>query len=86
MTQIKDSELIINPDGSIYHLALRPEEVAPIIITVGDQNRVEKISRRFDAIEHRAAHRELSRTPAASAGNASACCPQGSAPTISTLC
>ncbi|HNL38004.1 MAG TPA: nucleoside phosphorylase [Saprospiraceae bacterium] len=59
MTQIKDSELIINPDGSIYHLALRPEEVAPIIITVGDQNRVEKISRRFDAIEHRAAHREF---------------------------
>lgn len=59
MTQIKESELIINPDGSIYHLALRPEDIAPIIITVGDQNRVEKISRRFDAVEHRAAHREF---------------------------
>ncbi|MBR9853971.1 MAG: nucleoside phosphorylase [Algicola sp.] len=45
------SELILNPDGSIYHLNLLPEDVAPIIITVGDQNRVHEVSKYFDTIE-----------------------------------
>ncbi|MBL7805688.1 MAG: nucleoside phosphorylase [Saprospiraceae bacterium] len=57
--KIKESELIIQPDGSIYHLALRPEQLAPLIITVGDQNRVEKISRMLDKVEHRVQHREF---------------------------
>ncbi len=56
---IQASELILNPDGSIYHLHLRPEEVAPVIITVGDQDRVPLVSRYFDRIEHRAQKREF---------------------------
>ena len=36
---ISASELILNPNGSIYHLHLRPEEIATTIITVGDQDR-----------------------------------------------
>lgn len=53
------SELILNADGSIYHLALHPEQVAPIIITVGDPDRVAKISSRFDRVEHRVHKREF---------------------------
>lgn len=56
---IKASELILNPDGSIYHLHLRPGEVAPVIITVGDQDRVPMVSRYFDRVEHRAQKREF---------------------------
>ncbi len=48
---IKESELILNPDGSIYHLNLKPEDIAETIILVGDQNRVEKITKHFDTIE-----------------------------------
>lgn len=54
-----DSELIINADGSIYHLALRPDEIADIIFLVGDQNRVERVSKHFDEIEVRRAKREF---------------------------
>jgi uridine phosphorylase len=57
--QIKESELILNKDGSIYHLNLRPEQVAPLIITVGDQDRVAKVSQHFDRIEHRVRKREF---------------------------
>lgn len=49
--KIKSSELILNPDGSIYHLNLRPEHLAENIIFVGDQNRVDRISKHFDTIE-----------------------------------
>lgn len=48
---ISASELILNPDGSIYHLQLKPEHIAHDIIFVGDQNRVEKITQHFDHIE-----------------------------------
>ncbi len=41
---IKDSELILNPDGSVYHLNLKPEDISDTIIFVGDQDRVEKIT------------------------------------------
>ena len=41
---IKESELILNPDGSIYHINLRPEQVADTIILVGDPNRVPRVS------------------------------------------
>ena len=44
MTRIPESELILNPDGSIYHLHLRAEEIADTIITVGDQDRVQEVS------------------------------------------
>jgi len=49
--RIPESELILNPDGSIYHLNLKPSEIADTIITVGDPDRVEKISKYFDTIE-----------------------------------
>ncbi len=56
---IKESELILNPDGSIYHLNLRPEQVATTIILVGDQDRVGRISAYFDTIEHKVQKREF---------------------------
>jgi uridine phosphorylase len=48
---LHESELILNEDGSIYHLNLKPEHVARDIIFVGDQDRVEKITTHFDQIE-----------------------------------
>ena len=48
---IASSELILNPDGSVYHLNLHPENIAQDIIFVGDQDRVEKITKHFDSIE-----------------------------------
>jgi uridine phosphorylase len=59
MGKIESSELIINSRGAIYHLDLRPEEIAETIITVGDPFRVEKVSRHFDSIEHKSHHREF---------------------------
>jgi uridine phosphorylase len=53
------SELIINPRGAVYHLDLRPEELADTIITVGDPDRVANVSQYFDEIEHKSAHREF---------------------------
>lgn len=59
MTQFPPSELVLHPDGSIYHLHLHPEQIAGTIITVGDPGRVERVSRHFDAIEHRVSYREF---------------------------
>ncbi|MFN8322991.1 MAG: nucleoside phosphorylase [Chitinophagales bacterium] len=56
---IHESELIINPDGSVYHLNLKPSEIAETIITVGDPDRVKEVSRHFDSIQHRVQHREF---------------------------
>jgi len=56
---MQSSELILNADGSIYHLHLHPEEVAPTIITVGDQNRVAQVSKHFDTIEIKKSYREF---------------------------
>ena len=56
---IKESELILNPDGSIYHLNLRPEQVADTIILVGDPNRVPRVSAYFDTIEFKTQKREF---------------------------
>ena len=56
---IKSSELILNPDGSVYHLNLKPEHIANDIIFVGDQNRVEKITQFFDSIEFSTQKREF---------------------------
>lgn len=47
---IANSELILNPDGTIYHLNLRPEDIASTIITVGDPDRVEDVTKHFDEI------------------------------------
>ncbi len=59
MASIKSSELILNPDGSVYHLNLKPEHIAHDIIFVGDQNRVEKITQFFDNVEFSTQKREF---------------------------
>lgn len=56
---IKPSELILTPEGKIYHLDLAPSELAQTIITVGDPGRVDKVSKYFDTIEVKAEHREF---------------------------
>ncbi len=56
---IQSSELIVNPDGSVYHLNLKPENIANDIIFVGDQDRVEKITAHFDSIEFTTQKREF---------------------------
>ncbi|WP_428225110.1 nucleoside phosphorylase [Flavobacterium sp.] len=56
---IKNSELILNPDGSIYHLNLKPEQIAQDVIFVGDQDRVEKITQHFDSVEFTVQKREF---------------------------
>ena len=56
---IKESELILNPDGSVYHLNLKPEHIADTVIFVGDQDRVAKVSRHFDSIEFETQKREF---------------------------
>jgi len=56
---MKASELILNPDGSIYHLHLLPEDIAPTIIFVGDQDRVPHVSQHFDRIDIKKHKREF---------------------------
>lgn len=57
--RIPESELIINSDGSIYHLNLKPEHLASNIIAVGDPERVAKVSKYFDEIEFKISKREF---------------------------
>jgi len=59
MNKIAASELILNPDGSVYHLNLKPENLATNIIFVGDQNRVPKIAVHFESIEFETQKREF---------------------------
>ncbi len=59
MTHIPESELILNKDGSVYHLNLLPEEISDIIINVGDPDRVQMVSNYFDTIEVRKQKREF---------------------------
>ncbi|MCB0382456.1 MAG: nucleoside phosphorylase [Psychroserpens sp.] len=56
---IKSSELILNNDGSVYHLNLRPEHIANTIITVGDPDRVDGVTKYFDSIEFQTKKREF---------------------------
>lgn len=59
MEAIKSSELITNPDGSIFHLHLLPEDLADDIILVGDPGRVETIASHFETIELKKNNREF---------------------------
>ena len=59
MNRIGDSELILNADGSIFHLHLKPENLADNVILVGDQGRVEMVSKYFDNIEFKVQNREF---------------------------
>ena len=57
--KIASSELLLNPDGSIFHLHLKPDQIAKDIILVGDPERVDMIAEFFDQIEFRAKNREF---------------------------
>lgn len=57
--KIGDSELIISQNGAVYHLNLKPGELADTIITVGDPDRVKEVSKHLDSIEHKTQHREF---------------------------
>lgn len=59
MSVIAESEMILNARGAIYHLNLRPEELAPTVFLVGDPDRVKEISKHFDLIEHKIQFREF---------------------------
>lgn len=59
MQRIAESELIVNERGAIYHLDVKPDELATNIITVGDPARVASISKHFDRIEVQRKHREF---------------------------
>ncbi|MBI1221459.1 MAG: phosphorylase [Bacteroidetes bacterium] len=57
--QIPKSELILNSDGSMYHLGILPEELPPILFLVGDPERVPLVSAFFDSISRKNAKREF---------------------------
>ncbi|MGV3684954.1 MAG: nucleoside phosphorylase [Daejeonella sp.] len=59
MKKISETDLIINPDGSVYHLNLLPGDVAETVITVGDPDRVASVSKHFDRIELKRGKREF---------------------------
>lgn len=56
---IPSSELIINEDGSIFHLHLLPEQIADIVLLVGDPGRVAMVAENFDSVECRVSNREF---------------------------
>lgn len=59
MRTIAESELILNPDGSVYHINLKPENIATNIIFVGDQDRVPAVAKHFEKIEFETQKREF---------------------------
>lgn len=56
---IPTSELILNKDGSVYHLRLKTNDIAQTIITVGDPDRVEEVTKHFNTVEMENQHREF---------------------------
>ena len=59
MRTIPSSELIVNDDGSVFHLHLKPDELADTVILVGDPDRSSMVASYFDRVEHSAANREF---------------------------
>lgn len=59
MTKIPATELILNPNGSVYHLNLLPQEIAPKVIFVGDPERVPTVTQHFDHLEFTKQKREF---------------------------
>lgn len=59
MPKISETDLILNPDGSVYHLNLLPKHISDTIITVGDPSRVYKVSQYFDDIDFEMNKREF---------------------------
>ncbi|HYG39300.1 MAG TPA: nucleoside phosphorylase [Cytophagales bacterium] len=58
MDRIRDSKLLLNRDGSVYHLNLKPEHISDIVITVGDPHRVFKVSQHFNDVDFEMNKRE----------------------------
>ena len=59
MRQIPESELILHPDGSVFHLRLRPEQLGNIVFTVGDPDRVANVSWHLDKVDFKLQNREF---------------------------
>jgi uridine phosphorylase len=59
MPKISETDLILNPDGSVYHLNLLPKHISDTIITVGDPSRVYKVSQYFDDVDFEMNKREF---------------------------
>jgi uridine phosphorylase len=59
MGKISETDLVLNADGSVYHLALLPKHISDTILTVGDPSRVNAISQHFDSIEFEMNRREF---------------------------
>lgn len=59
MATISETDLILNPDGSVYHLHLLPQHIADTIIAVGDPDRVQAVSRYFESVEFEISRREF---------------------------
>lgn len=59
MKQFTNSDIILNKNGSIYHLGLKPDQIYPTIITVGDPERVDDVSKYFDSIDYMTSKREF---------------------------
>jgi len=59
LNKLAASELVLNEDGSVYHLNLLPEDIAEKIILVGDPDRVAKVSKYFDKVEVKKNKREF---------------------------
>src|SRR4030095_1187462 len=59
MSRIAESEMILNARGAIYHLNLKPEEIAGTVFLVGDPDRVKEVSKHFDKIEYKGEYREF---------------------------
>ncbi|MFK8055561.1 MAG: nucleoside phosphorylase [Saprospiraceae bacterium] len=72
-----ESELILRPDGSLYHLGLKPEHATPLIITVGDPDRVAGVSKHFDSITFKQQTREFVTHVGTFAGNKIMCISTG---------
>src|SRR5690606_23413618 len=59
MAKISETDLVLNRDGSVYHLALLPKHISETVLTVGDPSRVNAISQHFDSIEFEMNRREF---------------------------
>lgn len=59
MSKISETDLVLNPDGSVYHLNLKPKHISDTIIAVGDPGRVHSVSKYFDEIEFEMNKREF---------------------------
>lgn len=59
MAKFLDSELVLNKDGSVYHLNLKPQHIADNVIIVGDPSRVYRVSKYFDRIDFEMNKREF---------------------------